>query len=82
MITDYKIVKSFALQLRPHELNIIFGIQGSEIFLYDIQTVIKNKKNKIKHFEAKRTLYDIKEVPSRKLIEVLKFRLFKKIKIN
>lgn len=79
LIADYKIVNSFALHLRPHELNIILGAEGSEIFLYDSHTVVKNKKNTVKHLEAKRTLYDIKEVPSRKLIEVLKYRLFKKI---
>lgn len=77
---DYKIVKSFGLHLRPHELNIIFGIEGSELFLYDTQKIEKNKRIKNKFLEARSTLYDIKEVPSKKLIEVLKFRLFKKIK--
>jgi len=81
LIADFKIVKSFALQLKPHELNIIFSINGSEIFLYDIQSAVNNKKNRMKHLEAKRTLYDIKEVPSRKLLEVLKFRLLKKMKM-
>ncbi len=78
---DYKILKSFGLQLRPHELNVIFGIEGSEIFLYDTQTIEKNNKIKNNFFEARTTLYDIKEVPSKKLIEVLKFRIFKKIKM-
>lgn len=82
LIADFKIVKSYALQLKPHELNIIFDIGGSEIFLYDVQTIVKNKKNNIKHLEARRTIYDIKEVPSRKLIEVLKYRMLKKIKIK
>ncbi len=80
LIKDYKIIKSFALHLRPHELNIIFDIKGSEIFLYDTQIVEKNHKIKNKFLEARSTLYDIKEVPSKKLFEVLKFRIFKKIK--
>lgn len=79
-IENYKLIKSFALELRPHELNVIFSISGSEIFLYDTYTVIKNemKKNSL---EAKTTLYDIKEIPSKKLIQVLRYRLFKKMKI-
>ncbi|WIK66131.1 glycosyltransferase family 2 protein [Globicatella sanguinis] len=34
-ILKFKIIKSYKLQLRPHEMNIIYGIQGSDIFLYD-----------------------------------------------
>lgn len=78
----YKTVKSFALQLRPHELNIIFGIEGSEIFLYDTHIAVKNNRHNQNLLEAKRTLYDIKEVPSRKLLKVLRYRLLKKIKMN
>ena len=77
-VANFQVLTSFALELRPQELNIIFNGLGSEIFLYDTSREIKNetKKNTL---EAKRTLYDIKEVPSRKLIEVLKYRFLKKI---
>ncbi|WP_018613824.1 hypothetical protein [Segetibacter koreensis] len=78
-VENFKVVKSFALELRPHELNIIFSIPGCEIFLYDTEAIANNKLKKNK-LEAKRTLYDIKEVPSQQLINVLKFRFLKKIK--
>ena len=31
----YKLVKSYGLYMRPHELNVIENIPGSDIFLYD-----------------------------------------------
>lgn len=34
-IHDYKILKSFGLQMRPMEMNVIRSIAGNEIFLYD-----------------------------------------------
>lgn len=34
-LLPYKVVRAFALQLRPVEMNIICGREGSELFLYD-----------------------------------------------
>ncbi len=79
-IANFKIVKSFALQLRPHELNIIFGIEGSEIFLYDTHVAVENQAIKVDCLKAKRTLYDIREVPSVSLIQVVKYRILKRIR--
>lgn len=31
----YKILRSYALELKPHEANVLNDIQGSELFLYD-----------------------------------------------
>ena len=33
---QYKIVRSFSLRYRPHEMNIIENQEGNEIFLYDL----------------------------------------------
>ena len=40
----YKIVKSFALNLKPYELNIYYNLLGSDLFLYDTS----NKALKVK----------------------------------
>lgn len=32
----YKVIRSFGLQLRPHENNIIYSVNGRDIFLYDL----------------------------------------------
>lgn len=52
-----KIIKSWGLQLRPIEANIIYDIPGNDIFLYDItqSNDTPHKKNKGKVFE-----YDLK----------------------
>lgn len=42
----YKILKSYALSLRPIELNIKDNIEGNELFLYDTHEIICTKKIK------------------------------------
>lgn len=49
---NYKIVKSYALQLRPIELNVLWDVAGNDIFLYDTaaeghQKVSNNYKIKV-----------------------------------
>lgn len=43
----FKVLKSYALQMRPMELNIYNDIEGNEIFLYDTSMVV-SKINKAK----------------------------------
>lgn len=75
---DFKIIKTYGLQLKPWELNIKYNVDGKEIFLYDTSIVSKNKKDKnnmVKHLS-----YDIRgELISRKkmLIYIIK-RIVKK----
>ena len=47
-IRDYRIIKSFGLNYRPIELNIINNEKGCQIFLYDTTIIVKNpnKKNR------------------------------------
>ena len=76
---DFKIVTSFALELRPHELNVAFNVEGNDIFLYDTHIKVVNKKATPKFHDVKKTLFDIHDVPARKLLDVLVFRAVKKI---
>lgn len=48
-VLNFKIVKKYALQLRPIELNIFYNIAGNDIFLYDKKTVVKNSSSKLGH---------------------------------
>lgn len=41
----FKIIKSFALEYRPHELNIIYNNEGDEIFLYDTSLESRKRTN-------------------------------------
>lgn len=50
---NYKIVKSFALELKPWEANVIHGRYGNDIFIYDTQIAVNNSWDKdcdITHF--------------------------------
>ena len=42
----YKIIKTYGLQLRPYEMNIIYDIPGNEICLYDTSISCKKPKNR------------------------------------
>ena len=46
-----KIIASYALDMRPQEMNVIFDVRGHDIFLYDMNVNVKNafykKKNRI-----------------------------------
>lgn len=42
-IVDYKIIKSYGLNFRPIEMNVIESIEGTNIFLYDTSIKEKNK---------------------------------------
>ena len=43
----YKIVKSYGMQMRPHEVNILENIPGTDIILYDLQERDKLVKTEI-----------------------------------
>lgn len=50
-ILDYKVVSSYALELKPHELNYLFDIKGNDIYLYDTSIIEKHKKIKINYVQ-------------------------------
>jgi len=45
-ILDYKILKCFAKSLKPIDSNIVFEIEGHDIFLYDSSIAVKNEFSK------------------------------------
>ena len=76
----FKIIASYGLCLRPHELNIIHNIEGKDIFLYDTagKVVLKNKRNN----NIRILQYDYKNLNFRKLIYLLKDKLISKLYEN
>lgn len=57
---DRKIIKTFGLQCRPWETNIMYGIEGNEIFVYDMEVAEKNPNSK-KDMKVKLWDYYMKE---------------------
>lgn len=59
-ILPHKMIATFGLQYRPHELNAIWNSQGKDIILYDTITpdkLQKNRFNDIKEFQYRFKLY-------------------------
>ena len=75
---DYFKVKEFVLALRPVELNIINGIDGVGIKLYDTEIQYKNKKNK--NLKGILLKYYYKKVFIKEYINILYYRVLEKIK--
>ena len=50
----YKVMRTYALTMRPHECNIVYGIEGTEVKLYDteVNTTIKEKKDKFINYKT------------------------------
>lgn len=73
---NYKVKESFALQLRPPELNVINNIKGEEIFLYDTNELSNQSLDKnINYRKIKLIRYDIKSMHVTNLIRLLYFEL-------
>lgn len=79
-ILPLKIIKSYGLQLRPYEMNIIYNFSGNSIYLYDKFT--KNHSQMEKKQDVMR--YEIRGFSIRDLIPYIAFLLkesiFSKIK--
>ncbi len=71
----YLEVKCFALSMRPHECNIIYGAEGREIKLYDRRVSSENKKKNKNAFAYKSVdyYYNI----SCKFTDVLRYAFYK-----
>jgi len=71
-LLPYKIIKSYGLNLRPHEMNIILNNAGQDIFLFDTfqsDKIIKKKNILLTIFN-----YDY-YIPALKLLRYLKLKI-------
>jgi len=77
----YKVIRSFSMELRPQELNVINNLKGKEIFLYDTH-VMDNQftKKRIRELEIAKIRYDIKATSNKKLLKLLMFEMLIYIK--
>ena len=76
---NYKIIKSFGLQLKPQELNIYLNTTGNDIFLYDLT---KEEINKFDKDIKLRTInFDIRGelIPGDSIYQLLKEKISTKL---
>lgn len=77
----YKILSAYALERRPQEVNIIEGIQGDDIYLYDTKYVEKSKRknsNATSSFIYRFRLYNVFHKVIRYVIDKIRVRLLRR----
>ena len=72
----YKVIKSFARQMRPADANILYGIQGNDLHLYDIR---KNDNPPAKEDEALRSFYEYRGISASRMAKMIGYRLKEKL---
>jgi hypothetical protein len=77
-ICDYRIIKSFSLEQRPYEYNIINNIEGNDLFLYD--TEVKEKNTIRGGFNIRRYLFFLEYINNFQIRSL--FSNFLKVLIN
>ena len=79
----FKIINSFAMKLRPIELNVIFNIGGDSLFLYDTKMNFNQNISKefsysqLKYFSKGFNIMLMFQLVSRNLIQIFKTKLKK-----
>lgn len=68
----FKVIKSFALSLRPHELNVLLDIEGDEIYLYDCREEDNIKRNRT-DVSKNKMIYDFKAATKKELLTIAKY---------
>lgn len=73
-VLPYKIIREYALEFRPAEMNIIFGNEGKGIYLYDTWFSEKNKDYNL----ISVIRYEVRGIRVRFLISYVFWRILKK----
>jgi hypothetical protein len=76
-ILPYKIMKSYGLNFRPHELNVILDNPGEDIFLYDTEVIGEKQQKKENQLIF---LYDNPTIEGKKAVKYLLYKLLEKMK--
>lgn len=77
---QYKVLKTFGLQMRPWELNLVYNVSGNEIVLYDLNQY--DKKRKIKHKSLLHWVYDTRGeiILKHNFVDIVLYELLNKIR--
>ncbi|MGM9679880.1 MAG: hypothetical protein ACI3XR_00075 [Eubacteriales bacterium] len=74
----YKAVSSYALEMRPHECNVINSVAGNTVFLYDTWEKGSVKKNRNLNYESVDYYFNI-TVGWRKLLDYIVYKVKRRI---
>lgn len=77
---DYKILKSFGMQMKPMELNVMENIEGTGLFLYDTRESVKRGKRGPKEERIRLLEYGYGILDGRDLLKWGMHRISKKLR--
>ncbi len=72
----YRVVKSFGRSMRPLDANVVYEVEGADLFLYDIG---KNTNPPATGEEAYKYIYEYRGLSAEKMVKVLKLRVKEKL---
>ena len=75
----YRVVRSFARQMRPVDANVVYEISGNDFHLYDVS---KKADMPAKERDAHRYLYEYRGISAVRMIEIIKYRVLEKLGRN
>ena len=74
-LLPYVVISSFARQMRPVDANIVYGIAGDDLYLYDIA---KAGDKPSKKSDATRLFYEYRGISAARMITMTAYRLKEK----
>lgn len=70
-LLDYKIVTSYNCSMRPHEMNVLEGLAGEDLFLYDTECCEKNTVNS-KAYNKRKLRYKFKIIKREQAVGIIR----------
>lgn len=71
--TNYKIIKTWALALKPYELNVKYNINGEGLYLYDLNSKVNDSENTISEKQQRINLvrYELPGINRKKALSIV-----------
>ena len=76
----FRVLKTFGMEMRPWEMNVMYDVPGDRIYLYDMTN--KGKVPKIRHYSLSHWIYDTRGevILKRNIIDILWSEIYNKIR--
>ena len=75
-LLPYAVIASFSRQMRPVDANIVYGIAGSDLFMYDLT---KEGNRPSKQSGAHRLFYEYRGISAARMVTMIGYRLKEKL---
>ena len=75
-LLPYKLIESYAVQMRPLSANVTYDVKGSGIYLYD---AAGDAAAPAKEPEALRYLYEYRGISAKRMLKIIKYRIMEKL---